>query len=128
MSPNNKNLGIFSTLRQFPATLSFNPGRRYVPALIFLLLGAATAISGWLIFSAMRDAIKHDVQQNLTTIAQLKVEQIENWLHERETDLGLIATDSYVARTLAAWMRSGKPAGNPPLIQAQFDYFHRKKR
>ncbi|GBG12852.1 uncharacterized protein NMK_0387 [Novimethylophilus kurashikiensis] len=93
---------------------------RLFPLLLFVWLCLAIGLSGWSIFTALRDSVMQDTQQSLVTHGTLKARQIASWLKERQDDLIMHAADDESVRDLAAWMYQGHAGLDMSDVQARF--------
>lgn len=76
------------TLKQkFPLSLLF----------IFLLLAAGIAIAGALYYHGEKQQLRHEVEERLSTVADLKVRQITEWRQERVGDATLLMRNRFLA-------------------------------
>jgi hypothetical protein len=73
--------------QQFPFSLLF----------IFLLLVAGIAIAGSLYYRGEKQQLRHEVEERLSTVADLKVKQIAEWRQERIGDGTLLMHNLFLA-------------------------------
>lgn len=80
-------------------------------AALFVLLASAIAWSAWRYYRAQKEAIEHEVRNQLLSIADLKVAEISDWAARRMDEVGLLMADSATARAMQR-LASGSP-GQP---------------
>jgi diguanylate cyclase (GGDEF)-like protein/PAS domain S-box-containing protein len=113
-------------LESFPQRLKSEPlqpvavSSRLFPLFLFVWLSLAIGVSGWSIFSALRDSVLHDAQQALVTHGTLKARQIESWLRERQDDLIMHTADNESVHDLETWMYQGRTGLNMSGVEARF--------
>jgi two-component system cell cycle sensor histidine kinase/response regulator CckA len=71
-----------------PGKPKSRPSRRFAWQLVVvvLLLVAAIGTGGWFYFKSLRAKVRRAAEENLSAIADLKAEQIANWMMERRAD------------------------------------------
>jgi PAS domain S-box-containing protein len=82
----------------------------------FVVLPVALAAVGWVIERSMRHEIRAQAVGQLSTLAEVKVEQISDWRAERLADVAAIAAPPLDAADLALLAR-GRP---PPALAAWY--------
>lgn len=75
--------------QKFPLSLLF----------IFLLLAAGIAIAGALYYHGEKQQLRHEVEERLSTVADLKVKQIVEWRRERLADATMIKENIFIAES-----------------------------
>ncbi len=87
-------------------------GRQYpwIPFLIFFIFSVGIIAVGTRYYRNQVRVIKTDKQQELAAIADLKVRQIVDWLHEREGDALVIQNNSAVARLAKNYLQRKEQA------------------
>ncbi len=93
-----------------------------VPLGILLIL--VTIIGVWFYFS-QKERILFDQRETLTTIADLKKEQIVAWLSERWRDITVIATDPFFATAVAPFL-SHQDRTLPPFLLHRLETIYRR--
>lgn len=81
--------------------------RYYTPFVVLLIVAAVLLVAGDLVFVSLRDAAKDEQKNQISAIGKLKVDQIEDWLDDRHSDIKTLAVDSYFARDVGYWLLSG---------------------
>ena len=89
-----------TTFRTFP--ISF--------VLIFVVLSAGIGLSGYLYFQNAKEYIKKDKQDDLSAIADLKVNQIAEWRRERLDDAAVIFENPIMVSNIYNWLEKGRSA------------------
>ncbi|MDD2701458.1 MAG: PAS domain S-box protein [Sideroxydans sp.] len=92
-------------------------GRTHAPAdtrrkllLEFLLFALCISLAGGLVFQRYKEIIKRDKQDDLAGIAQLKINQINNWSHERKGEAQALTNDPLLLPLIQRWLQQGAPA------------------
>ena len=65
---------------------------------VFLLFVTGILVTGFLFYQSQQQHIKTDAQNNLAAIADLKVDQIDQWRNEQVNDAEIIFDDVLFAR------------------------------
>lgn len=105
------------------ATAADSLGRaRFQPLLVLVLILLALLITGVLVFNSLRVEVKKSVEEDLSSIATLKAQQIEEWIDDRHSDAQSVGIDSYFSREVQQWVESGQP-GEPELMRRQLEAF-----
>ena len=74
---------------------------------VFALLLLGIALVDYVFYRAQTHAIKEQAQQQLSAIADLKVQQITNWRNERLGDAYVLRENIFVRVAVADWLRLG---------------------
>lgn len=69
-----------------PIYIDARRNRLGLVALLFVALIMVAPLSGWMVVKFYTPALEREAYANLEAIAKLKSEQIETWLHERNSD------------------------------------------
>jgi PAS domain S-box-containing protein len=88
-------------MKNNPATSPF-PRKYFV---IFAIVAAGFVVLGTLYYQELRESIKKEKQRELSTIADLKVQQIVCWRSERYADALLSSQDEIVASRVKRWFQ-----------------------
>jgi PAS domain S-box-containing protein len=94
---------------------------------LFFPLAIATLLIVALTLGAMNYSFKHQKAMEvarLQTIADLKSQQIADWLKERRNDAHLLQSATFLGEQYRQWMASGK-AGNPDRLLARLESFRK---
>jgi PAS domain S-box-containing protein len=83
--------------------------------IIFLCFSVAIILSGALFYKSQRNRIFHQNENELATIASLKVSQIEQWRRERLSDAALIKEDEPLINRIKEYFN----AENQPEIKTE---------
>jgi PAS domain S-box-containing protein len=86
---------------------------------IFSLLSVAFIATGYFYYKYQVAYITRQKQDELTAIADLKVNQIVSWRQERISDANVILHDRFFAAKVEDWLRTTK---NPPLQEEIVNY------
>ena len=96
---------------------------------VFALLLLGIGLVDYVFYRAQTDAIKEQAQQQLSAIADLKVQQITNWRKERLGDAYVLRENVFVRAAVADWLRLGLDSEQREQINAwlqsyvtRFDY------
>jgi PAS domain S-box-containing protein len=89
------------------AAPSLPPRTRY-QWLTLALLTLAICVAGYALFSVLRSSVRHDVQNNLRAVAELKRQHLEYWLDERRADAMLSAGAWQADHQLLDWLATDK--------------------
>ena len=81
--------------------------RHFKPLIALLMVAAILLVAGDLVFVSLRDAIKNEQKEQIAAIGKLKVNQIEDWLDDRYSDIKTLSVDSYFSRDVGDWLNSG---------------------
>lgn len=81
--------------------------RSLKPLLAVITFAISLLWAGDLVFLSLRDAIKTDQKEQVASIGRLKVNQIQNWLDDRHSDIKTLSSDSYFALDVQRWLASG---------------------
>lgn len=68
--------------------------------IIFLLLAAGIAIAGYFYYEQQKSLLKADAENNIVSIADLKVQQIMKWRRERIGDAAVLSDNPFIARAV----------------------------
>ena len=74
---------------------------------VFALLLLGIGLVDYIFYRAQTNAIKEQAQQQLSAIADLKVQQITNWRKERLGDAEVLRENIFVRVAVADWLRLG---------------------
>jgi PAS domain S-box-containing protein len=88
-----RNLQLFSSLPFFKN-----------PMAVFLFLLTAIVVAGFFYLKYQVTQVRRSVQQELTAIAELKVNQISRWYHERMSDAEYFFEAPEIARSVQAFL------------------------
>ena len=77
---------------------------------IFLLFSISIIISGYLSYNNVKKSVKQEAQNELSAIADLKVEQITNWRRERIGNAQVIYENPLIADEIGQYFNRGKTA------------------
>ena len=77
------------------------------PVLIFLLAGLGIAGSGWVIYRQQSEVIRFEAGDDLSMIGELKAQQIEQWLADREMSVERAGRNAALAHLI---LDAGDPA------------------
>jgi PAS domain S-box-containing protein len=75
-------------------------------AVIFLLFSAAIILTGIYYYNSQKKLLFREQENNLSAIASLKINQIENWRRERLGDAKVIGLDRPLIRSISVFFRS----------------------
>jgi two-component system, NarL family, sensor histidine kinase UhpB len=90
-------------------------------AVVFAVLAAALAIVGYFVFDYQRNSITRNVEQRLSTIAELRAQQIASWVSERRANAKVQGRRSLLANEIAQWLKGGAVEGKTAsAIKSQF--------
>ena len=81
------------------------------PFWFFMLLVLAVSAIGYVTFQQHSVDTKREEIEQLSTIADLKVEEITNWKKEREGDAQTLAQGPFFSREVGKWLQRGMPSG-----------------
>ncbi len=84
----------------------------YVPwhlVFIFIFLSICIGIGGHYFFESQKEDIKMEKQNELSAIADLKVEQIVNWRKDRMADAEAIYANPFMLKSVKIWLENGMP-------------------
>ncbi len=84
---------------------SLSPRLLWAPILVAVLVLAVIAAGAWLYVDQDRDA-RHDAEQDLLAIGQLKADQIVSWRAERLADAAHIVASPFASELVASWLES----------------------
>ncbi|MBF0506608.1 MAG: PAS domain S-box protein [Nitrospirae bacterium] len=82
----------------------------FFPVIIFLLSVIAIAVVGLRYYTDRKAAIKKEKQTELLAIADLKVNQIENWYNGQLSDSHIIMHDSFAVSSIRKWLANENQA------------------
>lgn len=83
-----------------------------LPAVIFLSLVVGIGSAGYVYYESQKQAFERNIHDELFSIAQLKVGQIEAWRKELLEDASLIEKNFYLARGIQAWLENPADRSN----------------
>jgi PAS domain S-box-containing protein len=87
--------------------------------LLFVLLGAAIATTGWFYLQRQQAAAREMAHRELEAIADLKIQQINDWRNDRLRDAQAFSESPFTARGVQTFLDS------PASASARQDMFHR---
>ncbi|TWX52572.1 ATP-binding protein [Colwellia hornerae] len=90
----------FSPLLSHPAVKPFS---------LLIVFALSVTMCGLLIFQYQKNIILERSEDNLASIANLKVERIDYWLDGLERDALIMSEDYYLTYMLESWQRGGAP-------------------
>lgn len=95
------------------------------PLLVLVLALSALLLVGGAVFYNLQNAAKQAAQAELSSIATLKSQQIEEWIDDRYSDAQTLGIDSYFSIGVEHWLNTGRHLGtqNSAQIQRQLDAF-----
>jgi len=98
----------------------FSPGRdapfRRIVAALLVLLFAGLAGGVWL-FATQERRLKQQAEDDLAAIAAFKIEQIENWRHERLGDAATVSQSPFVLQSAQRFLQDSGPQDGDNLRQ-----------
>ncbi len=94
-----------------PGCLNVQADTRWKLLLAFLLFALVISVAGGLVFHRYKEIIKRDKQDELAGIAQLKIDQITNWAHERKGEAQALTNDPILLPFIERWLQQGAPPG-----------------
>lgn len=77
------------------------------PFILLMAFALSIIMTGLIIFQYQKNIILERSEDNLASIANLKVERIEYWLDGLERDADIISKDYYFTTLLEQWVRAG---------------------
>jgi hypothetical protein len=83
------------------------PNSSVKPFILLMAFALSIIMTGLIIFQYQKNIILERSEDNLASIANLKVERIEYWLDGLERDAGIISKDYYFTTLLEQWLRAG---------------------
>lgn len=92
-------------LKQFSFSL-------WKPLLAFMLFTLAIMVGGFFVFQNYKKIITHDKQNELGGIAELKTEQLINWMDERRGDAQMLNHDPLFLADVERWLKEGGANGD----------------
>ena len=72
--------------------------------IIFLLLATGIGTSGYLYYAQQKELLIKETENNLSSIADLKVKQIANWREERLADAENIYNNPLIISHIQQWL------------------------
>ena len=87
------------------------PGAWSFVAVVFAVLAVALASVGYFVFDFQRETITRSVEQRLTTIAELRAQQIASWMSERQANATVQGRGSLLANEIGQWLKRGAVDG-----------------
>lgn len=82
---------------------------KFQPRLVLGLLVMMLLAAGLLVFSHLHSAAKQSVEDDLSSIATLKAQQISEWIDDRNSDAASLGVDSYFSQGVLHWLDAGQP-------------------
>ena len=92
-------------------------------ALLFVALILVAPLSGWLVVTLYTPTLERDAYANLEAIATLKAEQLENWLHERDTDAAVLQSNEMLQQRVTELTLGRASARNREQLQHDLTHF-----
>lgn len=80
-------------------------------AVVFAVLAVAIAGVGYFVFDYQRNSVTRSVEQRLTTIAELRAQQVASWVSERRANAKVQGRRSFLANEIAQWLKRGAVEG-----------------
>jgi PAS domain S-box-containing protein len=77
---------------------------KYILLAIFVMVFLGISLSGWLYMKKQQEDETRRINQNLSAIADLKVQQIVNWRNERLGDANLVYKSNLIAETVESYL------------------------
>jgi len=77
--------------------------------LIFLIFAAGIGAAGYRYYYYAKEHLKKESQKELSTIADLKADQITKWRAERLKDANLVFQNPFIAPYIHQWLKKGSP-------------------
>ncbi len=104
-----------------------SPSLFYWPPLwFFVLLAVAVSAIGYVTFQRHKSDTRREKIELLSTIADLKVEEITKWREERKGDAETLAQGPFFSREVEKWLQKGTPPGESrSLILERMESMHR---
>ena len=97
------------------------PGAWSFIAVVFAVLAVAIAGVGYFVFDYQRNSITLSVERRLTTIAELRAQQIASWVGEQRANAKVQGRRSLLANEIAQWLKRGAVDGETAsAIKSQF--------
>ncbi|HET6365159.1 MAG TPA: PAS domain S-box protein, partial [Nitrospirota bacterium] len=87
---------------------------------IYIVLVIGIGITGWVYYNNQKVAIKHDKQEDLSSVATLKVNEIARWRKERLDDAIVIKENSFIVSAIYRWFADPRQAELKQHIQEWF--------
>lgn len=82
-------------------------GYRSFVAILFAALALSIAGTGYLVFHYQRAAIGRDAEENLQAVAELRSQQLVEWMKERRVNTQMQARRFFLIAASEQWMRHG---------------------
>lgn len=96
--------------------------------LIFLLLAAGIAMAGSLYYRGESRQIRHEVEERLSTVADLKVRQITEWRQERIGDATLLMQNLFLSEGIQRILENNNAAASSQafrsLMRSLIEYYN----
>lgn len=87
-------------------------GARSFIAAVFAVLAAAIAGVGYLAFDYQRQSISRHATEHLSTIAELRAQQVTSWMSERRASAKMQGRHSFLADEIGRWLKQGAVEGD----------------
>ena len=84
---------------------------RWFLIIVFLLFIAGILVTGFFFYQSQQQHIKTDAKNNLAAIADLKVDQIDQWRNEQVNDAEIIFDDALFAKQVETYFKASNRAG-----------------
>lgn len=81
--------------------------RLYLLGLLFVGLLLVVPLTAGLVTRLYSPQVEQEAFANLVAIVQLKAEQLENWLQERDSNARVVMRDAFLSASIAAYVREG---------------------
>jgi PAS domain S-box-containing protein len=96
------------------------PYHHVLPLTLFGISAIVLLLTALFVFQILRDDRRASVEANLKAVAELKLEQLENWLEEQQADISFLSEGSHFAIQFDRWLAvGGNNAAALAVIQAR---------
>jgi hypothetical protein len=85
-------------------------------ATLFILMILVLLVGGVLFFRAQEQQLRGDVESSLAAIAQLKADQIAQWLTARVSDAAVLMESPFLSEALVDWMKKPQPEAREAIL------------
>ncbi|TXH89328.1 MAG: hypothetical protein E6Q78_08160 [Rhodoferax sp.] len=93
--------------------------RMRILGFLFMALFLVVPLTAGLVVYLYGPEVERDAYANLESIARMKVEQLENWLHERDSDAEVLREDHALAVTVDDWAHGRADVPEQVAVQAR---------
>jgi PAS domain S-box-containing protein len=93
----------------------------------FALIALGIVIGGAWFYRSQERQMRQEVEADLTTITQMKVEQVTRWRAERLGDGGVITNNRFLAEAISDWLREPHPEASAKIedsLRSFEQYYH----